>query len=527
MEMPGETAETAQAPVQGAARSRRRAAQAARETEVPRTPETDGEEQPAQTIAAEKEKETSSKRAAKVLDVERIGRVMSAAGKAGKGAMKKLGGVILLLIMAAGEWGKKLGALGEKLLRAAKDQSGKCASHTPAMQQEEYELEMIRPQDYHGRSQTHTQRDAAGAQKTAADMLQKLGLLGKKAMDSLRAKGSSRAQLMNRLLSVLLVCVALYSAWQIGSIVLRSVRTNRLNDSLAQQRAAIIGQQELLDEEDEGTQEESDFQSMADEALMEETQMEKEAETAALSSTETDEETASDEEGETAKPEPTRAPDVVRSTKYRAVGGEALPEMADLYAKNRDLVAWIQIPDVLDLPVVYRDNSYYLTRDFNKQKNAAGTIFLDENHPFKEKTQNLLLHGHNMKDGTMFGHLTRYLSDDTYIRNHPFIYFDTLWHKEQYVIVAVLDVSLNPGDPRFFNYFTHDTFASDREFETYVRQMQLRSCYAIPIDVKPSDALLTLSTCLDDDRLVIVARRLRENETRSELRALIRMTTRQ
>ena len=61
----------------------------------------------------------------------------------------------------------------------------------------------------------------------------------------------------------------------------------------------------------------------------------------------------------------------------------------------------------------------------------------------------------------------------------------------------------------------------------YIRQLQLRSEYAIPIDVEPTDALLTLSTCLDEDRLVIVARRLREDETRSDLRALIRMATKQ
>lgn len=127
----------------------------------------------------------------------------------------------------------------------------------------------------------------------------------------------------------------------------------------------------------------------------------------------------------------------------------------------------------------------------------------------------------------MFGRLAQYLHDDSYLRNHPFIYFDTLWHKEQYVIFAVLNVSLDPGDARFFNYFTHDTFSSDAQFETYVRQLQLRSEYAIPIDVAPSDALLTLSTCLDDDRLVIVCRRLREDETRSDLRALIRMAAKQ
>ena len=328
------------------------------------------------------------------------------------------------------------------------------------------------------------------------------------------------SEILRLALMALCTCVAIVSAWQVGSIVLRSVRTRQLNASLSQQRQAAIEAQQAIEEDEcealtvftvEDTPHPDDgSQPWHEEPLVSEPQIEEDLQPAPE-----------------IKMEATAAPDVVRTTKYRQVGGEALAEMAQLHGQNHDLVAWIQIPDVLDLPVVYRDNSYYLTRDFARQKNASGTIFLDENHPFKEKTQNLLLHGHNMKDGTMFGRLAQYLTDDTYLRNHPFIHFDTLWQKEQYVIFAVLDVSLKPGDPRFFNYFTHDTFSSDAEFAMYIRQLQLRSKYAIPIDVEPSDALLTLSTCLDDDRLVIVARRLRGDETRSQLRTLIRMATKQ
>lgn len=326
------------------------------------------------------------------------------------------------------------------------------------------------------------------------------------------AKTWSSMEFLRLAAMALCACVAVVSAWQVGSIVLRSVRTNRLNESLSQQRAAAM---EAQRENEQGT-----IEAITIFAPTAEPQPEAEPQLAAEPQPVIESQSAPAAEA-------VAAPDVVKTTKYRQVGGDALPEMAQLHGQNHDLVAWIQIPDVLDLPVVYRDNSYYLTRDFTKQKNASGTIFLDENHPFREKTQNLLLHGHNMKDGTMFGRLAQYLYDDTYLRNHPIIYFDTLWHKEQYVICAVLDVSLEPGDERFFNYFTHDTFSSDAEFVMYIRQLQLRSRYAIPIDVEPSDALLTLSTCLDDDRLVIVARRLREGETRSELRTLIRMATRQ
>lgn len=144
-----------------------------------------------------------------------------------------------------------------------------------------------------------------------------------------------------------------------------------------------------------------------------------------------------------------------------------------------------------------------------------------------ERTQNLLLHGHNMKDGTMFGRLAQYEKSLEYLKAHAFIDFSTLWHQERYVVFAVLDVSLDIEDDRFVEYFAHPTFKSDEEFERYIRRVELASLYAIPMDVKPTDALLTLSTCLDEDRLVILARRQREGEKTASLREIVNMAVRQ
>ncbi|MBE5799844.1 MAG: class B sortase [Clostridiales bacterium] len=447
---------------------------------------------------ADRQEEKQKKRlsAPKTLRGAHVRRAAVQSAEAGKTVLKGLGRFILLGVLLAGEGAKKLGAAAKKLYARIRTQKKAHRQKQSVQTAQEYEIELIKPEDYHGRGQAHAQKTASHARKPAAGKVNRGKAWHERA-------NHDHAQIIHRALSALLVCVVLVSGWQIGSILLRSIRTHRLNEQLSSQRAALMEAPDTARPEDE----------MALEAAPQDTPM----------PTPTPDEQVAAAVQSTATP----APDVVKSMKYRHMGGDALPEMAALYEQNRDLVAWVQIPDVLDLPVVYRDNDYYLTRDFNKQKNASGTIFLDENHPFKEKTQNLLLHGHNMKDGTMFGRLAQYLYDDTYIRNHPFIYFDTLWNKEQYVIVAILNVSLDTKDSRFFNYFTHATFSSDAEFSSYVRQMQLRSEYAIPIDVQPSDALLTLSTCLEDDRLVIVARRLRENETRSELRTLIRMTTRQ
>lgn len=303
----------------------------------------------------------------------------------------------------------------------------------------------------------------------------------------------------------LCVLVAVVSFSMIVKICVRSVRTRITNRSLAKKRAELAVSPEPAPELTAFAPEETAEPEATAEPVLETI--------------------AEPEEKPVSTPAPKKK-DVVKSTQYHMAGGEPLKHMEALYEENRDLIGWLRMDEILDLPVMYRDNSYYLKRDFYKNKNESGTLFLDQNHKFSEWTQNLLLHGHNMKDGTMFGRLTQYLNL-SYMKNNPFVHYDTLWREEQYVIFAVLRVSLDVKNERFFNYFSYPTFASDAEFSAYIRRLQLRSEYAIPIDVLPSDALLTLSTCLDNDRLVIVCRRVRENETRSELRQAVRLAVRQ
>ena len=317
-------------------------------------------------------------------------------------------------------------------------------------------------------------------------------------------------------MAAMAVCaiVALFSLIMVVRIAVRSVRTFVTNRQLAQKREQLAAQQAAAPE-------------MTIFAGDEETPAPEQERATAEPETAKAQVDAADAQQETPATAATAKKDVVRSTQYHVASGTPLGHMEALYNENRDLIGWLRMEKILDLPVMYKDNSYYLKRDFYKNKNEAGTLFLDENHRFNEWTQNLLLHGHNMKDGTMFGRLTQYLHDLSYLKNNPFVQFDTLWREEQYVIFAVMRVSLDVKDEDFFNYFSYPTFESDAQFNSYIRRVQLRSEYAIPLDVAPGDALLTLSTCLEDDRLVIVCRRLREGETRSQVREAIRLAQRQ
>ena len=337
-------------------------------------------------------------------------------------------------------------------------------------------------------------------------------------------------------LVVLFSGVALFSLFMIGRIVYRSVVTARLNRDLAALHTQAAS----------GTIEEGEVQVYTGEVPPENPTEGQETEGSALppaQTTQTDlplqadpqpqsEEPPPEPEPETSpepvpESEPTPGVSVVSSTRYHQVGGDALPQMVTLHEKNRDLIGWLNIPGVIDLPVVFRNNSYYLTHDFYGNKNTSGTLFLDENHPLREKSQNLLLHGHNMRDGSMFGRLAQYEASIGYLKSHPVVNFSTLWKEETYVVFAVLRVSLDTQSSKFFNYFTHMNFSTDEEFNIYTHELQNRSLYMIPVDTRPSDALLTLSTCLDDDRLVVVCRRLRPGESKSDLASIVRTATRQ
>ena len=80
-------------------------------------------------------------------------------------------------------------------------------------------------------------------------------------------------------------------------------------------------------------------------------------------------------------------------------------DIAGLQRVNPDVVAYLQIPDTaVSYPVMRSDEpGYYLTRDFDGIRSVYGSIYVDaacyENGPVT------LLHGHNMKNGTMFGSL--------------------------------------------------------------------------------------------------------------------------
>jgi SrtB family sortase len=210
----------------------------------------------------------------------------------------------------------------------------------------------------------------------------------------------------------------------------------------------------------------------------------------------------------------TATPEVAKA--FFQVVGLTRQSMISFIKQNSDTVGWITIEGLVDQPIVYRNNSYYLTHDFKGYHNNCGAIFLDVNHPIGKDAQNLLVYGHNMKDGSMFGRLVKYMNDN-FLHSHYSVQLETRFESFNYIIFAVDRVSTNYSDRHFLNFSGHPSFNNAEDFDNYIDEVYNQSYYTRFLDVNYTDTLLTLATCIDDDRLVLVARRQRESETEEDI----------
>lgn len=194
---------------------------------------------------------------------------------------------------------------------------------------------------------------------------------------------------------------------------------------------------------------------------------------------------------------------------------------------NEDVKGWIRIDNIvngendtkIDYVVVQsgpEDPEYYLTRDWaTKSYLKAGSIFLDYASSVETGTKNLVIHGHNMTSSDdMFHYLIKYKELD-FLKEHPIIQFDTIYEEGLWKIFSVF---ITPGDNKredFFS-FNRSTFKDDKDFLEFVYQVRVRSLFNIDdVDINENDRILTLSTCsyeLDNYRIIIVARKVRDNE---------------
>ena len=200
-------------------------------------------------------------------------------------------------------------------------------------------------------------------------------------------------------------------------------------------------------------------------------------------------------------------------------GTEISNRFKKLRKKSKYIVGWITMNN-LDEPVVQKNNTYFLNHDAMGGRNGNGAIFLDGNISLKtSRPYTLLVYGHNMKSGAMFGDLRKY-RDYAYAARHRVFSFDTMYEDGKYAVFSVAVIHVEPGRSRYVDL--NCLMSPDRD----IRKAELEKLErldeggATVLDVNEEDQLLLLITCTGDDseRLVVSARRLRDGETEDSLR---------
>ena len=184
-----------------------------------------------------------------------------------------------------------------------------------------------------------------------------------------------------------------------------------------------------------------------------------------------------------------------------------------LYQKNKKIVGWLKIEGTnIDYPVMQTSNNeYYLEHNYNQEYDKNGSIFMDYNCTPAFPNDNMILYGHHMKSGKMFGNLNYYSKESFWEKNQTFT-FDTIYETGKYAVMYVFRDKIHTEDEIVFKYYQFIDATSADEFYSNMDAMAEMSLYDTGVTASYGDRLITLSTCDSseaDGRFVVVAKKIK------------------
>lgn len=150
---------------------------------------------------------------------------------------------------------------------------------------------------------------------------------------------------------------------------------------------------------------------------------------------------------------------------------------------NEDIIGWIEIEGTeINYPILKdNDSLYYLKHNYLKKYNSNGSIFTLDINPFED--YETLLYGHNMKNGTMFSILGKYLDKD-FLNSHQNIKIYTPNKNYEGVIFSAYSIGIGTEKNNISN------LCFDEKIEYYKNSSQIK------VDnVEITNKIVKLSTC--------------------------------
>lgn len=296
---------------------------------------------------------------------------------------------------------------------------------------------------------------------------------------------------MKKYVKILLILLSIVFLFLVGFYVKESIRNKQINDKLKTIASEV--ESETISSEVE-TEQQTEPETIQNEIKVSQSNIsETETKTELETNSETKEETKENLEDKV----------VHKNVEHVNVPTAFNKEVSfqNLHNENNDYLFWLYIPNTkIDYPVMMsKDNKDYLHSSFYKEKLYAGTLFIDALSNKKENQENLIIYGHNMKDGSMFGTLKKWRSEK-YFNEHKFIEIYTEKEKRVYLIFAVREVSSNMNLLHYkLDGFTNEEYIQDaRNNNIHFREFE---------DQYKNNQIMTLSTCMSNDakRLILNA----------------------
>ena len=191
---------------------------------------------------------------------------------------------------------------------------------------------------------------------------------------------------------------------------------------------------------------------------------------------------------------------------------KAAEQGENLFEKNSDMICWLDIEGTdINYPVMYTTDNpeYYLHRDFDGEYSYSGLPFLDSRCDM-DKSSNLIIYGHNMKNSTMFSQLLKY-EDYDFWKEHRYINVKTADGERKYEIIAAFRSEVQPEGGSGFRYYGFTDTDKASEYDEYLRNIKNLALYDTGVLAEYGTQLMTLSTCsyhTDDGRFAVTAKRI-------------------
>lgn len=179
-------------------------------------------------------------------------------------------------------------------------------------------------------------------------------------------------------------------------------------------------------------------------------------------------------------------------------------DFKELKKTNNDVKGFLKVNGTtINYPFVQtNDNDYYLEHSFDKSKNKKGWVFLDYRNNINDLDNNTILYAHGAVNNVMFGSLKKVVKKEWYTNSKNYIInFST--EKNNMLFQVFSTYTIEPE-----SYYITNNFDNDEEYEKFINVIKARSVYNYNIDVNTNDKILTLSSCYNSSKRVVLHAKL-------------------